>query len=83
MPVMHYCECHTIQSEYLESGKEARTVQIDFSAALEKINHQGILINSALCGGFVLYILAQFLSSRSDHVMVTVVRVNWLTLRQE
>ena len=32
VPVMHFCACisHTLQSE-LESGQEARIVQIDFS----------------------------------------------------
>ena len=33
---------HTLQSE-LESGQEARIVQIDFSAAFDRVNHLGIL----------------------------------------
>ena len=33
---------HTQQS-VLESGQEARIVQIDFSAAFDRVNHQGIL----------------------------------------
>ena len=33
---------HTLQSA-LESGQEARIVQIDFSAAFDRVNHQGIL----------------------------------------
>ena len=36
------CVLHTLQSA-LESGQEARIVQIDFSAAYDRINHQGIL----------------------------------------
>ena len=36
------CVSHTLQSA-LESGKEARIVQIDFSAAFDRVNHQGIL----------------------------------------
>ena len=36
------CVCHTLQSA-LESGQEARIVQIDFSAAFDRVNHQGIL----------------------------------------
>ena len=36
------CVSHTLQSA-LESGQEARIVQINFSAAFERVNHQGIL----------------------------------------
>ena len=36
------CVSHTLQSA-LESGQEARIVQIDFSAAFDRVNHQGIL----------------------------------------
>ena len=35
------CMSHTLQSA-LESGQEARIVQIDFSAAFDRINHLGI-----------------------------------------
>ena len=47
-------------------------MQIDFSAAIDRVNDQGIL--NRLCsvgiGGSVLSILTQFLSNRSQHVMV-------------
>ena len=47
-------------------------MQIDFSAAFDRVNHQGILYK--LCavgiGGSVLSILTQFLSDRSQHVLV-------------
>ena len=36
------CVSHTLQSA-LESGQEARILQIDFSAASDRVNHQGIL----------------------------------------
>ena len=36
------CLFHTLQSA-LESGQEARIVQIDISAAFDRVNHQGIL----------------------------------------
>ena len=36
------CVSHTLQSA-LESRQEARTVQIDFSAAFDRVNHLGIL----------------------------------------
>ena len=35
------CVSHTLQSA-LESGQEARILQIDFSAAFDMVNHQGI-----------------------------------------
>ena len=65
------CVSHTLQSA-LERGQEAGIVQIDFSAAFDRVNHLGILYE--LCsvgfGGSVLSILTQFLSNRSQHVMV-------------
>ena len=55
-----------------QSGQEARIVQTDFSAAFNRVNHQGILYTlcSVGIGGTVLSILTQFLSNRSQHVMV-------------
>ena len=41
------CLSHTVQSA-LESGQEARIVQIHFSAAFDRVNHLGILYSSAL-----------------------------------
>ena len=65
------CVSHTLQSA-LESGQEARIVQIDFSAAFDRVNHQGILYRlcSVGIGGSVLSILTQFLPNRSQHVMM-------------
>ena len=62
---------HTLQS-VLERWQEARIVQIDFSAAFDRVNHQGILywLCSVGIGGSALSILTQFLSNRSQHVMV-------------
>ena len=61
----------TLQSA-LESGQEARIVQIDFSAAFDRGNHQGILCSlcSVGIGDSVLSIQPQFLSNRSQNVMV-------------
>ena len=62
---------HTLQSA-LESGQRASILQIDFCAAFDRVNHLGILYK--LCtvgiGDSVLPILTQFLSNRSQHVMV-------------
>ena len=56
---------HTLQSA-LESGQEARIVQIAFSAAFDGANHQGIFNKpcSVGIGRSVLSILTQFLSNR-------------------
>ena len=65
------CVSNPLQSA-LESGQEARIVQNDFSAAIDRVNHHCILYR--LCtvgtGGSLLSILTQFLSNRSHHVMV-------------
>ena len=73
VPVMHFCVCptHALQSA-LESGQDSRIVQIDFSAAFDRVNNLGILCKlcSVGIGGSVLSILTQFLSNRSQQVMV-------------
>ena len=78
------CMLYTLQSA-LESGQEARIVQIDFSAALHRVNHQVILYKlfSVGIGGSALSILTQFLSNRSQHVMVDNGGVHWLTSYHE
>ena len=52
------CVSHTLQSA-LECGQKARIVQIDFSAAFDRVNHQGILykLSSVCIGGSVLSVL--------------------------
>ena len=51
------CVPHTLQSA-LDSGQEARIVQIYFSPAFDRVNHQGILYKlcSVGIGGSVLSI---------------------------
>ena len=62
---------HTLQSA-LESGQEARIAKIDFSAAFDRANHQGILyrLSSVGIGSSVLSVLTQLLSNRSQYVLV-------------
>ena len=52
------CVSHTLQSA-LESGQKARIVQIDFRAAFDRVNHQGILyrLSSVCIGGSALSVL--------------------------
>ena len=65
------CMSHTLQSAF-ESAHESRIVLLDFGAALERVDHLGILYKlcSVCIGGSVLSILTEFLSNRSQHVMV-------------
>ena len=47
-------------------------MQIDFSAAFDRVNYQGILykLSSVGIGGSVLSVLTQFLCNRSQYVLV-------------
>ena len=79
------CVSHTLQSA-LESGLEARIVQIDFSAAFDRVNHLGILY--MISAQWVLEVplcLCWHSLYQTDHntLLWTVVRVNWLTLYQD
>ena len=68
---------HTLQSA-LESGQEARIVQVDFSADFDRVNHYGIIYDlcSVSTGGSVLSILTQFLSNPSQHDIVDGCQIN-------
>ena len=70
----------TYTAKCLESGQEARVVQIDFSAAFDRVNHHGILYKlcSVGIGGSLLSLFTQFLSHRSQHVTVDGCISNWL-----
>ena len=65
------CVAHSLQIA-LKMGQEARIVQIDFSAAFDRVNHQGILLTLCSVGvdDSVLSVLTQFLSNRSQYVVV-------------
>ena len=65
------CVAHTVQSA-LETGQEARIVQIDFSTAFDMVNHQGILVKLCSVGvrGSVLSVVTHFLFNWSQYVVV-------------
>ena len=65
------CVAHTLQSAF-EMGQETRIVQIDFSAAFDRVSHQWILFKlcSVGVGGSVLPVLTQFFSNRSQYIVV-------------
>ena len=64
--------CVPYAAKCIGDGQEARIVQIDFSAAFDRVNHQSILYKlcSVVIGGSVLSILTQFLSNRAQHVIL-------------
>ena len=72
VPVAQFCACSLHFQSALKSGQEARIEHIDFSAAFERVNHQEIMykLSSLGIGGSVLSILTQFLTNRSQHIMV-------------
>ena len=71
VPVMHVMRV-PYTADCIGERAGARIVQIYFSAAFDRVNHQGIVYKlcSAGIGGSVLSILTQFLSNRSQYVMV-------------
>ena len=60
-----YTFLNTLQRA-LDGGCEAKLVQIDFSAAFDKVNHEGLLfkLRSVGVSGAVFYVIRQFLSGR-------------------
>ena len=75
------CVAHTLHSA-LEMGQEARMVQIYFSAAFDRVNHQGILFKlcSVGVGGLVLSVLTHTHTYIYIYISsVTVCRGGWLS----
>ena len=56
----------------LDAGQEVRVISIDFSAAFDRVNHAGIVykLQEIGIGGSVLNILQEYLTKRSQTVMV-------------
>ena len=75
---------HTLQSA-LETGQEDIIVQIDFSAAFDRVNHQWILfkLSTVGVGGSVLSVLTKFFLNRSLYVAVDGCRSNKVTVVSE
>ena len=69
--LMPFCVAHTLHST-LEMGQVVRMIQIDFSAAFDRVKLQGIFLKLCSVGvvGSVLSVLTQFLSNRSQYVLV-------------
>lgn len=62
---------HHLQST-LDKGGEARLVQLDFSAAFDRVNHRGLLykLRSLGVGGSMLRIVEHFLTDRKQRVIL-------------
>ena len=58
--------------EALEVGGECYLVQIDLSAAFDRVNHNGLIymLQSVGVGGSILGIISQFLRGRSQKIVV-------------
>ena len=56
----------------LDSGMEARLIQLDFSAAFDRVSHAGLLhkLRASGVGGPLLSVLSQFLCGRKQRVRV-------------
>ena len=56
----------------IDCGAEARIVQIDFSAAFDRVNHRGMIykLKSVGIGGSILSIVEEFLTDRSQRVCI-------------
>ena len=61
------------------AGMESYIVQLDFSAAFDRVSHSGLLfkLKSIGVGGSVLSICAQFLSDRRQRVVVDGAASEW------
>ena len=73
---MHFCVCPIHFKVHWRVG---------WRLAFDRVNHRGILYKlcSVGIGGSMLSVLTQFLSNRSQHVLVDGCRINWLRWCQE
>ena len=73
VPVMHFCVCPIHCKVHWRVGRRLGLIDlIDFSATFDWVNYQGILYRLCSVGirGSVLSLLTQFLSNRSQRIMV-------------
>ena len=64
----------------LDTGMKSYIVQLDFSAALDRVSHSGLLFNlkSIGVGGSVLSICREFLSNCRQRVVVDGATSEWM-----
>ena len=86
LAVMHFlCVSHTLQSAS-ESGQDSIIVQIHWSIAFDRVNHQGIrnkLCSAGIGGSAFSIYWHSFCQIDHSTVWWTVVEANWFTLCQE
>ena len=71
---------HLLKS--LEAGMESHIVQLDFSAAFDRVSHSGLLfkLKSIGVGGTVLSICTEILSDRRQRVVVDGAASDWIPI---
>ena len=71
---------HLLKS--LDAGMESYIVQLDFSAAVDRVSHSGLLFKSKSIGvgGSVLFICKEFLSDRRQRVVVDSAASEWIPI---
>ena len=72
---------HQIQKS-LDAGMESYIVQLDFSAAFDRVSHSGLLFKLKYIGvgGNVLWLCTEFLSDRRQRVVVNGAGSEWIPL---
>ena len=72
---------HLLQKS-LDAGMESYIVQLDFTAAFDRLSHSGLLLElKSICvGGSVLSICTEFFSDRRQRVMVDGAAIEWIPI---
>ena len=72
---------HHLQKS-LDTGMESYIVQLDFSAAFDRLSHSGLLfkLKSIGAGGSVLPICREFFSNRRQRVVVDGATSEWIPI---
>ena len=66
----------------LDTGMESYIVQLDFSVAVDRVSHSGLLfkLKSIGVGGSVLFICREFLCNSRQRVMLDGAAIEWISI---
>ena len=66
----------------MDCGRESYLVQLDFSAAFDRVSHDGLIfkLRSAGVGGWLLSICREFLTNRRQRVVVDGAYSEWISI---
>ena len=72
VPLLHFLHASHVLQSALDHGHEVKIVQIDFSAAFDRVNHKGLLfkLKSVGIGSSIFSVIHQFLNDRKQCVSV-------------